>query len=344
MHLEAAPHQVAPQGAGDGRQQHVVDGGPHGLAAVLDVLHLDRARPGRALAHAQRALEGRGRVAGPHQHLEQHLGSLGGALGQLQQVRGVAHDLHGLLHEGADLARDAHGAGDRAHRAGHGAGHRVEGPAEGPAQAAADLVGPPPAARLGRQRRRVGDQVGHGQQHVHQRHAVADAVVQAQQHGAALVDALDQVALPERLAEVERRAHQVADHVAQLGRSARLGQRQAVDVGGDVEGAVGHPVGLRALLAHAVAQAREAVGHARLQRVAQQLEGQGPVEPEDPRHHHEVGGVLHVQPGVVDVAERRPVPGAVRHVREGMVAPRARTGAAGYDTAGTCAHGRALAD
>ena len=61
----------------------------------------------------------------------------------------------------------------------------------------------------------IGRFIGHREQHAHQRDSIGEAVVQArQQHATALV-ILDQVVLPRRLAEVDRRAHEVADQLLQ---------------------------------------------------------------------------------------------------------------------------------
>ena len=64
--------------------------------------------------------------------------------------------------------------------------------------------------------------------------AVPDAVMKPQEDDRSTAVVLDEVDLPEGLAEVERRRHQVARGVAESPVVARPGKRDPVDVG--VEG------------------------------------------------------------------------------------------------------------
>ena len=83
--------------------------------------------------------------------------------------------------------------------------------------------------------RRVGLAVGQRQHHARQRDAVGDAVVDPEEHGAALAIALDQVHVPERARGVERRGDQVADELLEGGLVTRGGKSQPVHVLLDVE-------------------------------------------------------------------------------------------------------------
>ena len=79
------------------------------------------------------------------------------------------------------------------------------------------------------------------QQHPHQGGPVADAVMKAgDQHRAAPI-VLDEVRIPERPCHVEWGAHQVTDESPQLGVTPWRRERDAVQVGIQIEQPVGNP-------------------------------------------------------------------------------------------------------
>ena len=67
-------------------------------------------------------------------------------------------------------------------------------------------------------------------------------MVQAAHNGAAFPVIFNNMKLPERFGEVERRAHQVAGHLLQRGFVARRGQRHPVQMGINIERGVWFPI------------------------------------------------------------------------------------------------------
>ena len=89
----------------------------------------------------------------------------------------------------------------------------------------------------------VGGVIRQGEQHSHQRNTVGDAVVQAAKQRGPVAIPLHQMELPQRLAEVQRHAHHVADQLLQCVLVARRWQGDAMQVVGNVELGVFLPTG-----------------------------------------------------------------------------------------------------
>jgi hypothetical protein len=250
---------------------------------------------GRIFDHAQRLAvqslpeNGRVRVGRHGGEARQDGGALGALRHHLRGAGGVAEGLQGPVHRAC----------------GHPA-HRVDGLVDHlrqPEAAAERAAAPPGAAHGGGALRRV---VGHPEQHPHQRDAVGDAVVDPGHHRAAAAVVLDVLELPQRLREVERRAHERADHLLQLGLAPGVGQGDPLQVRAQVEGRVVHPARpdagdrrLDDLLPEAV-ERQQPVLDERLELGEVELV----VEGHHPGDEHQVGGVLHVQPGRVHVRHR----------------------------------------
>jgi len=137
---------------------------------------------------------------------------------------------------------------------------------------------------------------------MHQRNAIGNAVVQAHQQRAALPIMLDVVHLPQRLGEIERRAHQVADKFLQRGLVARRRQRDTMNVRIEIKIMIGDPVGFVALLHHLMLETTKAIQPSVLHGVAQAGDVKRFVENVKARHHHEIGWVFHMKPGCVYIA------------------------------------------
>jgi len=126
-----------------------------------------------------------------------------------------------------------------------------------------------------------------------------------QEDGAALVSS-HEVDLPEGHAQVERRAHQVADQLLQLRLAARCRERDAVEMGVEIEVIVIDPArgpDAEASLDHPLPEAVEGK-QALVEQGADPAVIEWSLENEHPGHHHQVGRVLHPQPGRVDARQR----------------------------------------
>src|SRR5689334_8852464 len=126
-----------------------------------------------------------------------------------------------------------------------------------------------------------------------------------QDHRSAVV-AIDQVDVPQRLREVERRAHVLADESAQRLVASRRRERDVAHVVVDVELDVVLPVrhaGSGPRPNHALMKATEG-REPLVEEGAQALRLDLAVEHEDARHHHQVGRVLHPEPGRVYARHR----------------------------------------
>ncbi len=80
------------------------------------------------------------------------------------------------------------------------------------------------------------------QNRVHGR-AIADAMMETQDHGRAARDVLHQMDVPQWLGEIERRARQIADEALELHHVARCRQGHAMDVRIQIEVGIDLPVG-----------------------------------------------------------------------------------------------------
>ncbi len=119
----------------------------------------------------------------------------------------------------------------------------------------------------------------------------------------AVTKAVDDMHLPQRLAVIQRRAHQGANQLLQRPLVVGVGQADAVQVGVNVEVGIVFPIvrgkGQRRPH-HALPEAvelqqpaldqRPKIGHIDWSRKGQH-----------PRDHHQIGRVFHLEPGGIDV-------------------------------------------
>ena len=145
--------------------------------------------------------------------------------------------------------------------------------------------------------------VAQREQHVHQRDAVGDGMVQPAEEHALLAVALDQVKLPQRAGQIQRRAGQVVGRGLERRQVAGGWQGDAVQVRVQLE--------VRVRLPEILAQRQPGADDALLEA----LEAQQPVfdsrpqavvvhrlvELEEARDHHRVGAALHLQPTRIGV-------------------------------------------
>ena len=153
------------------------------------------------------------------------LNRVGGSSGERRDAREFARDAERMARELGRLLgvlREIDRARERMRRLPHrpAAGDPRRARSSRPSQASASSLRP----RAQRRRRRgAGDRsgrirlgVGERQEHADHRHAVGIAVVDAKDHGAAALEALDEMELPERVVAVEVGARELRDQGLEL--------------------------------------------------------------------------------------------------------------------------------
>ena len=262
--------QVAPQRARGGGQERVVDLGAQRRPDPLDPLDAVRPGPGGALVLGRLALEDR-RGVGPHrQQVVERLEPRARGADALAEVRRARNEVLGL--GGGALQRRSDAGRQR----------------------------PPRAARW-----RLGhvELVGGVEEHVHQRHPIADDVVEADDERAApraVVegDVRHVVDRPRRVRERHRRAHELAHERLQAGLAGRRELGRDHDV---VDGRARIRRPARAAAVHALDAHAEAVvdHHALPQPALDVVDAELAVEADHARDGHRVVRALHAQPGGV---------------------------------------------
>lgn len=123
----------------------------------------------------------------------------------------------------------------------------------------------------------------------------------------------------QRLGEIERQAHELADHLSQSVIATRRGQGEVAQVVVDLEVEVVFPVWrapARAGSDDALVEAAEWF-EAAFEDQAESFEVHSAVEGHDAGDHHEVGWVFHPQPGRIDACHRDPLGHSSRDHRSG---------------------------
>ncbi len=191
--------------------------------------------------------------------------------------------------------------------------HRGETPGGRPQQELEKRIGDAESAigaRIARQiegRRAVAREIGQREDDQHQRDAVADHVMHAPEEDGAPAVAVQQPELPERMGAIERARELALDRRRERRVVARLGETLLDQVPMEIEVGVFGPdeaVAVRLVARHPLAEAadlRQALGE-RLRRL---LPGDLARERQHAVDVHQVGRVVHPEPGDVDRGERR---------------------------------------
>jgi hypothetical protein len=147
--------------------------------------------------------------------------------------------------------------------------------------------------------------IGQREEHLHQRNTVGNGVVQPAQRSAAAIVIFDNVKMPQRLAEIERRTHQIADERLKFTLAAGRRQCNSMNVRIEIEIWIDLPF-------------RQNTGRSpRFHPHPKTIKDQQPllddpmqpcdvdrlIEHQDAGDHHEVGGVFHPQPRGIGAGE-----------------------------------------
>ena len=212
--VDVASLQVGAQRTGHGRDEHVVDLGAERHADGLDVVERDGFRPRDPLLHAELALERGLGVRRLEEFGREHRDTVedhGGLRERLLRM-------HDRVETGAE-------PGKGVSRSGRDGVQSERDRAVGPRVAGGRRRG-----CCGRGHRRVAGRVEQVPDHRHHPGPVAQAVVDADDEGAAAIDAVDDVRLPERSLAIERRGGQVADQVRQCRLVVRRRERDVMQL------------------------------------------------------------------------------------------------------------------
>ena len=277
--LVAAVGKVAPHRAGDAGEQKVVDRTSERPADRLDLGQLDRLAPGDALRPFRFALESRRAVA-RHE----------------KQIGEFARDARAVAQEAGRAQRIAGQAERRLHSRARRPGARIDRRDDRrhhTLQPALLLV----LSRCGA-RSALGP-VDELHRDVHQRHAVGDRVVHAEDHRSAALVSVDEVHRPERMVGIERLGGEFAGEAFECMFAAAPRQADTSDMMAEVEIGVVAPKdrGGRALdhltIATVAEQAFDDLG-------LDPLDVDRPFQHPDADDHHQVVGTVHTQPRRVD--------------------------------------------
>jgi hypothetical protein len=278
--------QVSAQGRGDRGQHQIVDGAAGRRARDLDCLDWHRPGRGPPLARHQRALQQVAACGWPEAELAQH-GRIGA--GEASQSGCLA----GVSERGAHHRAEITGSRPRTPRCCYR-----------------------PPARSGQQRRPGGvivhrqhtrvltgvQRIGQRQQDLDKGSAVGDGVVGAQQQGAAIAVAVEQVQFPQRPVLPQRPPRQVAGGSLQCPLVPRRRQPRPAHVVRQREASVIDPLGRRPRsererrVCGTLPEPAEPADHALLERLQNRRLINRHVEPQHSVDHHQVRRAVHVQP------------------------------------------------